>query len=282
MLNKENIKKLKLIVFDLDGTLLDDEGQIGVETKTLIKQLKQRGVQFTFATQRVHSSILDYAAQLEINVPLISLDGALIQSYPNKVTIFESFVPEKYVRKAIYLADKFLLKIALCHAEAIFYTEYNSTIPFLLDKYGAAFKEVLSYDTFTRQTLEVIITGEQNDAVKYLSNQLSFPCSFGLDSSYFKSHSREGNYFLEVRKGGSSKAKGVKRLLRHLKLNIRQTAVVGDWYNDRSLFETNALKIAVANAVPEIKRLADYITKKTNDEDGVAEFLEMVLRSKKE
>ena len=64
-------------------------------------------------------------------------------------------------------------------------------------------------------------------------------------------------------------------------MDISKTAVLGDWYNDRSLFRTKALKIAVANAVDDIKNMADFITKRTNEEDGTAEFLEMILKAKK-
>jgi Cof subfamily protein (haloacid dehalogenase superfamily) len=282
MLNKDQIKKLKLIVFDLDGTLLDDKGEIGNETRKLVKSLKENGVQFTFATLREHSSILEYAQELEINLPLISLDGALIRSHPDKITIYESFVPKRYVEKSIYLAENFLLKICLCNADAIYFTKNNSSIPYLLNKYGAEFEEISSYDNFTSKTLEVIIVGEQSDAIKYVHSRLSFPNSFGLDSFYFKSHSREGIYNLEIRKAGSSKGKGLKRLVKYLDFRFDQTAVLGDWYNDISLFKTNALKIAVANAVLEIKSMADFITKRSNNEEGVAEFLEMVLRYKKE
>jgi hydroxymethylpyrimidine pyrophosphatase-like HAD family hydrolase len=56
---------------------------------------------------------------------------------------------------------------------------------------------------------------------------------------------------------------------------------IRDRYNDRSLFRTKALKIAVANAVDEIKQMADHVTKKTNNEDATAEFLEMVLEAKR-
>ena len=55
---------------------------------------------------------------------------------------------------------------------------------------------------------------------------------------------------------------------------------MGDWYNDLQLFKTDALKIAMANAVIDIQNLADLVTKKTNDEDGTAEFLELVIRAK--
>ena len=73
---------------------------------------------------------------------------------------------------------------------------------------------------------------------------------------------------------------GVLKLAKYLKISIRNTAVVGDWYNDKSMFRTKALKIAVANAVEELKLMADYVTTKTNEEDGVSEFLSMVLEAK--
>jgi hydroxymethylpyrimidine pyrophosphatase-like HAD family hydrolase len=102
-----------------------------------------------------------------------------------------------------------------------------------------------------------------------------------LDTSFFKSDFHPNSYYLEIRKGGSSKGRSMKRLAKSLKINLKETAVVGDWYNDVSLFDTKALKIAVANAVYEIRQLADFVTECTNNEDGVAEFLEMVLKYKK-
>ena len=72
----------------------------------------------------------------------------------------------------------------------------------------------------------------------------------------------------------------LKKLCKYLKINIKDSAVLGDWYNDKTLFETDALKIAVANAVPEIKKMADFVTAKSNDEEGVLEFFEMMLKAK--
>ncbi|HEX2963966.1 MAG TPA: Cof-type HAD-IIB family hydrolase [Ignavibacteriales bacterium] len=282
MINKDNLSELKLIVFDLDGTLLNDKGMIGEETQKLVKELKNYGMRFTMASGRLQCAITEYASLLELKTPLISLDGALIKSNYDAETVFNSYVPERYVKKAIKLADKLFLKIALCHDEAIFFTEYNSSIPNILDKFGAEFREVESYDGLSKKVLEVVVAGDQNDAVKFLKNKMSFPYSFGINASYFKSHYHDGIYYSEIRKSGVSKGSGLERLLKHLKIKITEAAVLGDWYNDRSLFETGALKIAMANAVPEIKRMAQYVTKRTNNEDGVAEFLEMVLRAKKE
>ncbi len=279
---KNRLKKLQFILFDVDGTLLSDEGNIGSETIRLTKELKQRGVQFSFASGRLHSALIGFADQLELQVPLISLDGCLIKSNFDGKVIFESFVKEKYVTKAVNYADKFLLNIALCHTDAIYYTERNSAVPQILDKYGARYEEVESLEPFYNETLEVVFAGDNKNSINFIYNRLTFPYATGLNTSMFKSQRKSSLYYLEVRRKGSSKRTGFLRLLKYLKIKVRNSAVIGDWYNDLSLFKTNALKVAVANAVPELRRNADITTSGNNNEDGVAEFLEMVLKAKKD
>ncbi len=281
MLSKDKLKNIKLVVFDLDGTLLNDEGVVGNNSADLIKELKKKDVSFSIATQRVPSSVWNYAEMLNLDKPLVLLNGALIQNYPDKQIFYQSFLPPKIVKKCVDYADKFLLKVALCHADAIYYSEYNQAIPDLLSNYGSVYSEVESYDNLVDETFEIIFVSEQKDAIKYVDHRLNFPYRFGLETSYFKSGLQHGFYFLEVRKSGSSKGTGLLKLVKNLNVKIKETAVMGDWYNDRTMFETGAIKIAVANAVPEIKNMADYITSKTNNEDAVAEFLEMLLRAKK-
>ncbi len=281
MISKDILKKIKLIVFDLDGTLLNEYGEVGQASFKLIKELRKLGVRFSFATGRLHSAIIKYAEQLDIITPLISLDGTLIKNYPDGEVLFESFINEKHVRKALMYADKYLLKIALCHADAIYYTEDNSVVPDLTDKFGARFEQVNRYENYFSNTLEIVMMSDYKDNLKFVNERLNFPYTFGLTTNYYKSHSNEGIYYLEVRKKGSTKATGLLRLIKYLKINIKETVVIGDWYNDKSMFETKAIKIALDNAVAELKYSADLVTTKGNNEDGVAEFLEMVLKAKR-
>ncbi|MDR3609167.1 MAG: HAD family hydrolase [Ignavibacteriaceae bacterium] len=278
---ENRLKGIKLIVFDLDGTLLNDDGMIGIRSKQLIKQLEERDVHFSFATGRLHSAITAFAEELQLKSPLISLDGCLIKSFPDNNLLFESNVKRKHVLKAISFAENFLINIALCHGDAIYYTEYNSIIPRITDKFGARYEEVHSYDECMDNTLEILLAGENYDLIKFVQSRMDFPYMFGLTSASFKSQRHKDIYYLEIRRKGSSKRTGVFRLLKYFRLNIKEAAVCGDWYNDLSLFQTRALKVAVANAVSEIKGCSDIILEKSNNEDGTADFLEMVLKAKK-
>jgi Cof subfamily protein (haloacid dehalogenase superfamily) len=281
MIDKKKLRNLKLIVFDMDGTLLNSNGEIGKETIELVTELKNMGVRFSFASGRLHSAIIDHAKTLDLKTPLISLDGSIIKSYPEGKIIFESYIPSRYIKKAINYADNLLLKVALCHADAIYYTDLNATIPTLLDKFGAQYIEVDDYNLYMNNTLELVIAGDMKESVKLFNRKMMFPYAFGLNTTYYKSQSRGDLYYVEVRKSGSDKGTGLKRLCKHLKVKISETAVMGDWYNDRKLFETGALAIAPQNAISEIKFHAQYVTERSNDEDATAEFLNMVLEAKK-
>ncbi|HMU43923.1 MAG TPA: HAD family hydrolase [Ignavibacteriaceae bacterium] len=280
MTHKDILKKIKFIVFDLDGTLLNDEGNIGEESKRLIRDLKKLDVRFSFATGRLHNAITRFVEELEIVCPIISLDGCLIKNQKQDKVIFESSIKEKYVKKAVHLADDLIVNIALCHADAIYYTENNSGILRLMNKASAQYQQVDSYDNFFGSTLEIVFAGDQKDSMKYIYDRLSFPYSLGLNASFYRSKSKENIFYVEVRKAGISKGKSFLRLMKHYKVKPEEAVVIGDWYNDLSLFETGAYKVAVANAIPELKNKADYVTSSTNHQDGVAEFLHLLLKVK--
>ena len=280
MINKETLKALELIIFDLDGTLLSKDGTIGTDTKVLIKKLERMGVMFSFATGRLHSAITRFAEILDIKTPLISLDGCLIKNHPEGKIIFESFVPIKYVSQVLGYTSKFSAYIALCHDDAILYTQSNAFIPEIMDKLGAKYQEVESYGNYLHKTLEVVIAANSFSAVNYIRDAVSFPFFSRVNTSFYQSQSHPGIYYLEIRKKGSSKGNGMDRLTKYLNIPKKNTAVVCDWYNDLSLLQKPVVKIAMQNAVDDVKKLSDFITAKTNDEDGTAEFLELVLQAK--
>jgi hypothetical protein len=278
-LNK--LKNINHIVSDIDGTLLNDYGELGLENKELILELMKEDVLISLATGRLHSATNDLAKELSLNGYVISLDGAVIKEFKNDKTIFESFLKARHVKKAISISNDLLVNIVLCHSNSIYYTEYNSLIPSLLSKYGALYQQVSSYEEYLSGTLEIVCASDMKGSIKKMEERFNFPFSVGCTTSYFRSKKNENIFYLEIRKAGSSKGKALERLFRHISIKPEQTAVIGDWYNDITMFQTKALKVAVANAIPELRNEADFVTGKDNNEDGVAEFFEMVLKSKR-
>jgi hypothetical protein len=275
------LKNIKLIVTDIDGTLVNDNGELGFESKKLVKELMKLNVMVSLATGRLHSAVTDISKELSLNGYIISLDGALIKNSVDDKTIYESYLRTSRVKKAIALSEENLINIVLCHASSIYYTENNSVIPTLLSKYGASYTKVDSYSDYISGTLEIVCSSDMKDSIKKMEEKFSFPYTFGCNTSYFRSKKNENIFYLEIRKAGSSKGKAVIRILKHLSIRPKQTAVIGDWYNDITMFETKAVKVAMANAIPELLNAADIVTAKSNKEDGIAEFFEMVLKSKR-
>ena len=275
------LKAIKLIVTDIDGTLLNDNGELGTESKKLVKELMKLNVMVSLATGRLHSAVTDISKELSLNGYIISLDGALIKNSVDDKIIYESFLRASRVKKAIALSEENLVNIVLCHASSIYYTENNSVIPTLLSKYGASYTKVDSYSDYISGTLEIVCSSDIKDSIKQMEEKFSFPNTFGYNTSYFRSKKNENIFYLEIRKAGSSKGKAVARILKHLSIKPKQTAVIGDWYNDITMFKTKAVKVAMANAIPELLNAADIVTAKSNKEDGIAEFFELVLKSKR-
>ena len=186
---------------------------------------------------------------LQINTPVISLDGCCISNPVNNEIIFESFVPTRYVDKALKYADQFPVKYSSLQTEAIYLTESNSAMKEMMNKFGARFEEIDDYNKIKDKALEIVFASDYKDNVKFVKDKMSFPYSLGLNLSYYRSLRHEGIYYLEVRKRGANKGKALRKLLKNISIKEKQVAVIGDWFNDISLFETNALKITLENGI---------------------------------
>lgn len=277
---EEILRNLKLVVLDLDGTILDNENNISKETINLITKLKDKGLKFTIASARYLSSFLDYIKLLNIDLPVICLDGSVIINPITGEYINELFIPAKYVLRSIKMSEKYSLNFLLFCKDGIYYNKNSYVIESLLHKYGTEYKLINFINNCVNETYEVIITGNEFENLKKVKRKMIFPYTYGIQASIYKSRKDNGNNFLEIKKIGVNKGIALKKLCNYLDIKIKNTAVVGDWYNDISLFNTNAFKVAMANAVPEIKKLADITTTKSNNEDGINEFLNLLLELK--
>jgi len=275
---QQRIKNIKLIVSDVDGTLISSKNGVGEQTVELVKKLKQKGVLFTFATQRVHSSIVPFAEKLEIELPIITVNGALIKDLKNNV-LQKSVISPKKVLKAISFSDRFYVRTALVYDDEIVYTEDNSVLKDYMYRLGTNYRLVDSYYNYLDKVVEIIMLGNERKVVKYIQKKMNYPFKYFLNAKYYRTSSSLGIYNLEIRCSGTNKKRALRKLTGHLGIRRSQVATIGDWYNDRDLFEYGGFNVALQNAIPELKAMSDLITERTNEEDGVAEFLKYLYDS---
>lgn len=272
----KRLNDIKLVVIDIDGTLVDMHGMIGDKSLNLANELKRHNVLCTLSTARSYSFSIPIAQELSIDIPFISYDGALIKDLKSNI-IYSGILKDKIVRKAIKLAEDNYGKIGLCDDDGMFITSRHSLIK-EYTKISAKVKEVNNYDNVSN-IIEILIYCEDKASQRHIKEQFRFPHTIGVDFNVTKSPRGE-YYLLAIKKKGSDKLNSLKKLVRNLGLHKKNVAVIGDWHNDMPLFEYGGYNIAVQNAIPELKRKAHYITNSTNNEDAVGEVLELIYKLK--
>ena len=90
---------------------------------------------------------------------------------------------------------------------------------------------------------------------------------------------RSEAFYLEVVPKGIDKAASLARLLERVRIKKEEVIAIGDGYNDLTMIQFAGLGVAMANAQPPVKANADQVTRYTNDEDGVAHFIDDLMKA---
>src|SRR4030095_14080402 len=103
---------IKLIVIDIDGTLVDSQGMVGEKTLHLAKELKNQGVCCTLSSARSYHFSSHIADDMDIDIPFVTLDGALIKARKGNA-VYKGVIKDTFVKKAIKLAESNYGKITM-------------------------------------------------------------------------------------------------------------------------------------------------------------------------
>lgn len=270
------LKEIKLIVIDIDGTLVDSNGLVGKRTLQLARELKDLNIFCTLSSARSYFYSSHIADEMEIDIPFVTLDGALIKDRRGN-TVFKGVIKDAIVKKAIRLAENNYGKITMCDQHNLFVTPRNAVVK-EYTKLSAPIKDINDF-TGVNDILEILIYCEDKASLRNIKREFGFFDKYSVSLSVTKSPRNE-YYLLTIKRSHSNKLSSVKRLVKYLGLDKSNVAVIGDWHNDMPLFDYGAYNIAVQNAIPELKRKADYVTQSTNNEDAVGEVLELVMKYK--
>lgn len=260
---------LKLLVFDLDGTLLDKKKKISKANIEEITKLKERGVIIAIATARPLMGFADVRNWLNLNTSnsyFISLCGSMVRDGCGKLIDSSSVDVEDF-----YFIDNLAKKEKL---QAAFYTDYDVYINgekacdellHDLKNLGLVAKDMREYDR-KNPIGKFVIFGQSDDLDKFMSKYDS-----ELSEKFYTM--RNNHYMYEIHNKDAGKLEGYKELLSHIDIDNNKAIVFGDSTNDIKLLSFAGCGVAPNNAKESVKNVANYVSEFDNNSDFIADFL---------
>jgi len=263
----------RLLVADIDGTLVTSDREITPRVKDAVKQAQAKGVRVCLATGRIWSSAQPYFRALGADPPAILYNGGMIYdfvadkvlrrvplAYEHAKAVLEILREVPYVQPHLYVADRVYtgrmneLTMEYRRKDSLHVEEVGDLIAFL-----------------PPEPMKILIIGPRAHLTTVFERIATLPLRINAVFS-------EETY-LEILPAGSTKGAALVEMANALQIPLEATIAVGDNLNDLEMIQAAGLGVAMGNAPPDLQSEAGYVTS-TNDQDGLAEVIErFVLKS---
>lgn len=279
---------IKLIVSDMDGTLLNSNHQISKENLEAIRKAEEKGIHFAIATGRAYSDVKPLLDENNLKCECILSNGAEYRDKDGNI-LEEVAIEKDSARKIINMIQKDGLSVEI-YADDGFYTidtEEDSLIEtarrIQTFNPGTSFEEALEQakihphfvnlhyiddvEEFLNSDVKIakfVAFYEDEETTLKVKSTLEDIEGIAISSTFTRN--------IEINNEHAQKGLILSKVIEKLGLKKEEVIVLGDSYNDISLFTEFPISFAMENAVPEIKKLAKYITD-TNDNAGVAKAI---------
>ncbi len=260
----------KMITIDLDDTLLTDELTVTDTSKRAIRQAVDQGVIVTLATGRMFASAAKIASQLQLNVPLITYQGAYVKGLYDKSTLYEKSVSPGISQEVYNVAQQYGVHMQIYQEDTLISPEDNDKIKHYVQIANVPYVVREDFEELLARPSTKILYSDDPDKLDHLQDLLKKR----LGNAAYITKSKP--FFLEILHPEASKGKAILYLAEHFGIDPKQIIAVGDSYNDHDMLEVAGLSVAMGNAVESLKEIADYITA-TNNEDGVRQVIEKFI-----
>lgn len=246
----------KVIILDLDGTLLRKDKTVSQKTIDILKKCKNRGNIILFATARPPRDAYKYVPENLRDNPIICYNGACIINgkdilYKKEIKKDDVFETLKNIKKLNY--EKICLEI-----NDKLYSNFN------VEKFFGKVpcEEVDLFKLDFEGAFKIIVCNEKID--EDILKNIPKTC---------KGIITDNNSLCQIMNCESSKWNSINYLLQKLNHSSDDVIAFGDDYNDMDMIKNACIGVAMENAEEDLKTIAKYVTV-TNEEDGVAKFLE--------
>lgn len=264
--------KYKMLVLDMDDTLLTDNHTISDENAAMIFKAQEMGVYVVLASGRPTSAMMAYAKELKMdfyNSYMLSYNGAVITDLKDNKVLFEQTLTKEQIHELYDYSLKSKTHIITYINDQIVsetdseYIEIEKQITGLVHHKVTNFKEAVLTNAVKCILLEEpsylkTVEDDLKLAMPHLSVSMSKP------------------FFLEVAQQGIDKAYSLKKLAEKLNIHQSEIIAVGNAGNDLTMIEYAGLGVWVDNVSPELRDKANVIVASNNDH-GVAEVIKRYI-----
>ncbi|MBF0709699.1 MULTISPECIES: HAD family hydrolase [unclassified Gemella] len=271
-------------ITDMDGTFLNSNREIAPNSKEVLTKLQDAGSKFIIATGRVDLAVRNYYQQMGLRDVTISCNGAFIRNQSNGEVIYQnSFSTEEleiihrkftemndgsidfhvYTANYIY-CDKISFSLArILKAEENASPEFKT--PMLIDK-----DVIPNIKNNNDPCFKVLLTSSNHDLLLQIYKEISK--EFELESVF------SATDFFDLTPKGTSKGNAIKKVAQYYGLDIKDTVVFGDNYNDIDMLTVAGRAVCPSNAKDEVKEICHEIIGSHND-FSVIKYVEDYLKS---
>ncbi|MWV42449.1 Cof-type HAD-IIB family hydrolase [Paenibacillus sp. HJL G12] len=262
--------KYKMIVLDLDDTLLRDDQSISPRTKEALMTAQKEGVKVVLASGRPTFGMKEIAKELELEKFgsfILSFNGAKIINCRTGEEIFSSTLSVDTVQQLFEISQREKLSMLTYLGDHIVTEDRNEYTDIESGLTGMSIREVDSFVQAVQEPVVKVLMVDAPEKVVEAEKKLQEELAGEL------SVMRSKPFFLEFTEAGVDKGTSLHQLIRHLGILQEEVIAMGDSFNDLAMIRFAGLGVAMGNARDEIKDAADYVTD-TNMNDGVAKVIE--------
>ena len=260
------MSKIRLIVSDLDGTLLSDDHALSEPVKAAVRCFRAAGGMFTIATGRFAPAVSDIVEELELDIPYILCNGGVIAD--RKRVKSAASISLKPLVPLLLEADHSGISTLLFYDSDVYTFRRTSAIEQYerREKVKCVIVDLNAENWQEHIVQKVLLNGDMQEIktlwARYESLLVTLYSTIQSDDDYF-----------EIIPPGISKGAALKELMVMLQVEPSEVLSIGNQMNDLDMLQSSGVGAAVANSHPELLARASYICSRKNG-DGVIEVME--------
>jgi Cof subfamily protein (haloacid dehalogenase superfamily) len=260
----------KLVVSDVDGTLLTKDKILTEANQAAVRRLHEAGIGFSIVSSRPTIGMGFLVAPLAITLPIGSFNGSSIVD-PQLKPIEQHLIPPDTVQRSLDVLTEFGVDIWLFTNEQ--WLTRNPDGEYVgHEKLAIKHDPVIVTDFAPYLSRACKIVGASSNAALLIRCEAAMQAAVGSQATAVRSQS----YYLDITPPGHDKGTFVADMAKRLGVPLSEVTTIGDMQNDLPMFARSGLSFAMGNASDDVKKRATHVTA-SNEEDGFAKAMDVIL-----